>query len=487
MPANVCGEDDELRENLQRLQRQFRFNNQQLRRIMATMTNDMKKALCGAGSDASFAMLLSHVNCPLTLTGNGSYLALDLGGTNFRLLLIDIRDSGCTNRPADVNLVTEVYALPENVLIDGESFFDHIAKCMALFCRLNGVNTGRTIPVGFTFSFPLRQEHLSHAVLIDWAKGFDVTGVIGNDIVEMLQKSLRKRDDINCEIVAVINDTVATLVSCAHLEPSCKIGLIVGNGCNACYMEKSSNVPGIQDHDDGQMCINMEWGSFGNNGVLEEYRNEYDREIDSNSNNPNRRVYEKMICGRYMGELVRRVLYKLWSEKAIFNGQDSQRLSSEGSFLTAFVYQIENPNANHNFGPYHTIRNILSTFGLVADDADSEMVKQICHLVSARAAHLCAAGVAAVALKIKGNYPEKERLTIAVAVDGTIYKKHPTFSQMLREKVDELCEGSGVTINFTPSYDGSGKGAALVAAAMHQRSARLPTSTLHNGLILPKT
>ena len=487
MPASVYDGDGALEAHMQRVHQQFHVNNQQLRRIMTSINDDMKKTLRGAGSGSSLAMLLSHVSSPFVLTGNGSYLALDLGGTNFRLLLIHIKNSSCSNRRAEVELVTEVYSLPDDVLIDGKSFFDHIAKCMALFCRLNGVCEKTTIPVGFTFSFPLRQEHLSHAVLIDWAKGFDVIGVVGNDIVEMLRNSLRKRDDINCEIVAVVNDTVATLVSCAHSEPTCKIGLIVGNGCNACYMEESCNVPGIRGEEDGQMCINMEWGSFGNNGVLEEYRNEYDREIDSNSSNPNRRVYEKMICGRYMGEIVRRVLCKLVAEGALFNGQTSEALSTEGEFLTSYVYQIENPIANHNFDPYLLIRNILSTFEIVADDLDCEMVRQICHLVSSRAAHLCAAGVAAVALKIKGNYPDKKLMTITVAVDGTIYKKHPTFGQMLRDKVEELCEGSGLTINFTPSYDGSGKGAALIAAAMHQRTTHLPSSSLHNGLILPDT
>ena len=482
MPSNICegGAVDEGR--MQRVRQQFHVNNQELRRIVTSFSNEMKRAL--RDTDTSRAMLLTHVKSSFTLTGSGCYLALDLGGTNFRLLLIHIKDNDCLNNPVGIELVTEVYSLPENVLIDGESFFDHIAKCMALFCKLNGVGKDNSLPVGFTFSFPLRQEHLSHAVLIDWAKGFDVNGVVGNDIVEMLARSLRKRNDINCKIVAVVNDTVATLISCVLADPSCKIGLIVGNGCNACYMEDSCNVPGARDNE-GQMCINMEWGSFGNNGALEEFRNEYDRDIDLTSNNPNRRVYEKMICGRYMGELVRLVICKLVNEGAIFNGQTSSRLEEKGSFLTPFVYQIESPVANHNFRPYLTVRNILSSFGIAADDTDCEMVRQICHLVSSRAAHLCAAGVAAVALKIKANHLEKERLAVTVAVDGTIYKKHPTYAQLLRNKVDELCEEEGVTVSFRPSYDGSGKGAALIAAAMHQRNSILPTNSLQNGVNLP--
>lgn len=42
-------------------------------------------------------------------------------------------------------------------------------------------------------------------------------------------------------MVAVLNDTVGTLMACAFKENSCQIGVIVGTGSNACYMEKIEN------------------------------------------------------------------------------------------------------------------------------------------------------------------------------------------------------------------------------------------------------
>ena len=41
--------------------------------------------------------------------------------------------------------------------------------------------------LGFTFSFPVEQQALDKALLIQWTKGFDVDGVVGTDIVEQLQ------------------------------------------------------------------------------------------------------------------------------------------------------------------------------------------------------------------------------------------------------------------------------------------------------------
>lgn len=46
--------------------------------------------------------------------------------------------------------------------------------------------------------------------------------------------------DIDIEVVAVLNDTVGTLLACAFKENTCEIGVILGTGTNACYMEKLS-------------------------------------------------------------------------------------------------------------------------------------------------------------------------------------------------------------------------------------------------------
>lgn len=51
--------------------------------------------------------------------------------------------------------------------------------------------------------------------------------------------------------------------------------------------------------------------------------------------------YEKLISGKYMGELVRLVLLKLVNENLLFNGEASEILKTRGSFDTRFVSQVE--------------------------------------------------------------------------------------------------------------------------------------------------
>lgn len=62
-----------------------------------------------------------------------------------------------------------------------------------------------------------------------------------------------------------------------------------GTGTNACYMEHMRNID-VLDGDEGRMCVNTEWGAFGDDGALEELRTNIDREIDAGSLNPGKQL-----------------------------------------------------------------------------------------------------------------------------------------------------------------------------------------------------
>lgn len=62
-------------------------------------------------------------------------------------------------------------------------------------------------------------------------------------------------------------------------------------------------------------------------------------------------------------------------------------------------------------------------FSIQASNDDCEVVRRICEAVSTRAARLAAAGIVALVRKINKIYG------CSVAVDGSLYKKHPTFAK----------------------------------------------------------
>lgn len=70
--------------------------------------------------------------------------------------------------------------------------FDHIASCLDNFTKEHKVSN-ETLPLGFTFSFPVKQEGLKKGVLISWTKGFSCEGVVGQDVVEMLKVACERK------------------------------------------------------------------------------------------------------------------------------------------------------------------------------------------------------------------------------------------------------------------------------------------------------
>ena len=72
-----------------------------------------------------------------------------------------------------------------------------------------------------------------------------------------------------------------------------------GTGTNACYLEKESKVGTLnQDPEQGSgkdIIINTEWGAFGDYGELDFIRTKWDEEIDEQSLNPGKQIFEKMI------------------------------------------------------------------------------------------------------------------------------------------------------------------------------------------------
>ncbi|XP_058402506.1 hexokinase-3 isoform X5 [Diceros bicornis minor] len=432
----------------------FRLNREQLAAVQAQMREAMTKGLRGEAS--SLRMLPTYVRatpdgsalpglCP---TERGDFLALDLGGTNFRVLLVRVATGG-------VQITNQVYSIPECVAQgSGQQLFDHIVDCIVDFQQKQGLS-GQSLPLGFTFSFPCRQLGLDQGILLNWTKGFNASDCEGQDVVCLLREAIGRRKAVELNVVAIVNDTVGTMMSCGYEDPHCEVGLIVGTGTNACYMEELRNVAGVAG-DSGHMCINMEWGAFGDDGSLGVLSTCFDARVDQASINPGKQRFEKMISGMYLGEIVRHILLHLTSLGVLFRGQQTQCLQTRDIFKTKFLSEIESDSL-----ALRQVRAILEDLGLPLTSDDALMVLEVCQAVSQRAAQLCGAGVAAVVEKIRENRGLEE-LTVSVGVDGTLYKLHPHFSSLVAATVRELAPRCVVT--FLQSEDGSGKGAALVTA-----------------------
>ncbi|XP_034033653.1 hexokinase-4-like [Thalassophryne amazonica] len=406
---------------------------------------------------APVKMLPTFVRATPDGTEKGDFLTLDLGGTNFRVLHVRLME----DEQKVVKMGSKICAIPQTMMEGpGEELFNHIATCLGDFLDTHNLS-GQTLPLGFTFSFPCEQKEIGKSILLRWTKGFNCSGVEGNDVVQLLRDAIHRKGDFDIGPVAMVNDTVGIMMSCGYIDQNCEIGMIIGTGTNACYMEEIRNVKRVEG-EDGRMCINTEWGGFGDDGSLKDIKTEFDVVVDKTSINPGVHTFEKMISGMYMGEIVRLLLVKLTEQNLLFQGQTSKCLLTPGSFQTSFISEIE-----EQVDVLKNTQNILTKLGLKWDLSDCRLVRLVCDTVSSRAARLCATALATIANRIRTNRG-LDHLKTTVGVDGSVYRKHPSFSAELQEMVRLLAPNCDIT--FLVSEDGSGKGAAMVTAVTQRIS-----------------
>ncbi|XP_070772791.1 hexokinase-4-like [Enoplosus armatus] len=430
----------------------FRLSLEKLQVVSARLRKDLVRGLeKHTHHKAPVKMLPTFVRATPDGTEKGDFLALDLGGTNFRVLHVRVVEE----QQKVLKMDSQICAIPQEMMLGtGEQLFDHIAACLSDFLISQDLK-GQTLPLGFTFSFPCEQKEIDKSILIRWTKGFNCSGVEGKDVVKLLKEAIHRRGDFDIGPVAMVNDTVGTMMSCGYRDQSCEIGMIIGTGTNACYMEEMKNVKRAEG-EDGRMCINTEWGGFGDDGSLKDIQTEFDVVVDKTSINPGVHTFEKMISGMYLGEIVRLLLVRLTEDKLLFNGRSSEELRTPGRFETKFISEIEEQD-----GGLEKAHDILTRLGLKCDPVDTHVVLLVCDTVSSRSARLCAAALATLTNRIRVNRG-LDHLKTTVGVDGTVYRKHPNFSEELQATVRLLAPKCNIT--FLVSEDGSGKGAAMVTA-----------------------
>lgn len=289
------------------VERDFALPPERLRVILAAFLSEMRLGAAREGG-STIRMIPAYVTELPTGKEVGAAWAVDMGGTNLRVVEVSMRGDGALTHEDRVKkrIPAEMQAAPGPVL------FDYIAASM----KEAGMPEGAV--VGFTFSYPTRQRAINAGELIEWTKGFTSEGVEGSNVVRLLEEACA-RAGLSVRITALVNDTVGTLMTTAYSDPRCRIGVIIGTGSNAAYVERADRIPKWTGPREGTMVINMEWGSFGSGADKTMLPfTAADDELDAHSTHPGKQRYEKMISGLYLGELVRLLLRTLMSNGAVF-------------------------------------------------------------------------------------------------------------------------------------------------------------------------
>eukprot|EP01012_Entosiphon_sulcatum_P016243 TRINITY_DN21155_c0_g1_i1.p1 TRINITY_DN21155_c0_g1~~TRINITY_DN21155_c0_g1_i1.p1 ORF type:complete len:613 (+),score=120.89 TRINITY_DN21155_c0_g1_i1:40-1878(+) len=441
---------------LDRVQREFEVPWESLSTLMDVIDDQMNKGLTAEGS--SMYMLPSFITRSPNYEEEGDFVGLDLGGTNARVVRCRL-ESGKV-----VNLEVEQFAVPPGLMVGtGEALFDFLASCVEKAAPIPAAGAP-PLALGFTFSFGAKQKSVDSGEIFVWTKGFDIPDAIGKDAVQMLREALaRKGLSDSVKVVALVNDTVGTLISGQFDNSRTVCGIIIGTGTNMCYPEEIARIEKLDDatrqaHSDAtHMVINTEWGALG--GRLDSEilpRNRFDHLLDTQSLHPNEMLFEKMISGLYLGELTRLVFVDLLKSDA-FSVSELSELEVKGSLYSSDLSEIlddERPALQKTAG-------IFRRFGLEnPTENDSRLAREVVEIVITRAARLVAAGIATVVRRLN-------RTEAAIAIDGSLFEKVPFFQRELKEAVRTL---TNQDIELYLSKDGSGRGAALAAAVCNEQA-----------------
>ncbi|KAF9531097.1 hexokinase [Crepidotus variabilis] len=397
----------------------------------------------------------------------GDYLALDLGGTNLRVCLVTLQGDGKFEITQSKHRLTE-----EQKHDDGQKLFDFCAECLKTFIDTTlrddkGIHLtdGKKLPLGFTFSYPCSQDKIDHGVLIRWTKGFGAANTEGNDVAAMFRKSLEKYE-LPVTLEALINDTTGTLLASHYVNPETKIACIFGTGCNAAYMEHVKDIPKMAKYkidEKADIAINCEWGAFDSFEHEHLPRTKYDIIVDETSNKPNEQAFEKLISGRYLGEILRLVICELIDEGVLFLGQNTYKLESPYVFETAFLSLMESDPTDELL----MIIGIFSHFFAVETTlAERQFFRALAKLIGKRAARLSACGIASIVSRM--GYLDEG---CSVGADGSLYNKYPKFADRIHEGLVDIFGEKGRNIITHHAEDGSGVGSAIIAAMTKVRKA----------------
>ncbi len=386
-------------------------------------------------ADSSLRMLQSYVGLP---DGNeqGSYLALDFGGSNVRVLRIELLGNGkfqVVKKVAKPLRVPGVY----DFIGQGSTAVDMFDFIAGLVDEAIDEDHTTKYMLGHTFSFPSEQTDLYNARLILWTKEFATTGVEGEVVNDLLKAALQRQGIQNVEPSAIINDTVAVLLAAAYKQPDTRIGCIYATGYNTCYLEPS--LPGGE----APMVINMESGGF-----CKLLPNRFDNLLDDLSERPGEQRLEKMVSGRYMGELFGLALQELMElpEKPAFTSIDMSAILEDAAGR-------------------QTSQLLQERTGCSAAADDCAMAKGLAEAIVIRSARLVTATYAGIIWHLAG---EGKVAAQHIAVDGSVYEKMPLAKENIQKALYDLLGEDAAQVDTMLECGGSGLGAAI-AAAMSQK------------------
>lgn len=368
--------------------------------VTESFLSEMDKGLNGEPS--SLAMIPTYVSAGGTAPDNVPVIAIDAGGTNFRVGLVTFE------KGYPVTSRLKKSEMPgSRGEVTSDEFFEGIAEKILPLTEFSDT-------VGFCFSYPVEIFSNLDGRIIILNKEVKVRDAQGIVIGEALSGKLRELGVKKRMHFVILNDTVASLMGgVANLDLLASggmAGVILGTGCNSCYTESGERIGKLPSAKD--MIINCESGNFSGarSGTADDM-------LDMDSVNPGAFCFEKKMGGVYLGKVI--------SNMAGLAAQ-------EGILSTAFTKVADGPITTPELDDF--LRGKANRVAEMCTGNDREMLTMIIDMAFERAARLICANIAALCLHCDGGRSREH--PFSVVAEGSLFYN----SLLFKEKLNKLLE-----------------------------------------------
>ena len=367
----------------------FKLDNEQLKGIAHAFREKVEEGL--NKNNAEIQCIPTFI-LPKATDVKGKALVLDLGGTNYRVAIVDFS----TEKPIIYpnNGWKKDMSIMKSPGYTREELFKELADLIVEIKR------EEEMPIGYCFSYPTESIPGGDARLLRWTKGVDIREMVGQFVGKPLLDYLNEKNKIRFTGVKVLNDTIASLFAgLTDKSYDAYIGLIVGTGTNMATFIPSDKITKLDPecHVQGLIPVNLESGNF-----YPPFLTAVDDTVDATSDSLGKQRFEKAVSGMYLGDIL----------KAAFPLEEFEE-KFDARKLTAIM----------NYPDIH-----------------KDIYVQVAHWIYNRSAQLVAASLAGLIALLKSYNRDIRR--VCLIAEGSLFwsesRKDKNYNILVMEKLQEL-------------------------------------------------
>ena len=379
-----------------------------------TFLQEMEIGLEAKGA-GSLAMIPTFTQADNIVEPGKKVIVLDAGGTNFRTCVVTFDEQlrptiGSYRKSGMPGVSREVSA---------QEFFTTLADQVEPLLD-------ESDSIGFCFSYAAEITEDHDGIPLVFSKEIKAPEVIGMPVGKSLLDELARRGhDISKKRVAVVNDTVATLLAgktATGVSPyDGYIGFILGTGTNTAYVERNDRIGKLPDSNSGSQIINVESGNY------DLVPGELDRRFINSTKQPENYHFEKMISGAYLGAFSQVVIEEAIAERILSEEFAERFITKSALNTTRMSHYLEMPH-NRDYDLVSCITN----------EADGVALYLILDAIIARAAKLTAVNLSAAVMK--SSLGANPRYPVCINADGTTYYKTENLPRYTEQYVTDFLQ-----------------------------------------------